>query len=111
MNPHPATIEYIRRARRRPGMYMGDYDLRQLEMQLHGFDAALAAVGALGAHGAFNRVFTDFVRRKTELSGSQGWAIALAEGFGAGRPAFDIFCSLLSDALPAPFDPRSFEHE
>jgi hypothetical protein len=92
-------------------MYMGDYDLRQLEMQLHGFDAALAAVGKLDAHGVFNRDFTDYVRRKTELSGSQGWAIALADGFGAGKAAFDAFCSLLSDALPVAFNPSTFEHE
>jgi hypothetical protein len=32
-------------------MYMADYDLRQLEMQLHGFDAALAAVVELDAYG------------------------------------------------------------
>jgi hypothetical protein len=92
-------------------MYMADFDLRQLEMQLHGFDAALAAVGELGAHGAFNRDFTDFVRRRTELSGSQGWAIALAHGFGTGKIAFDKFCSLLSEALPGAFDPSTFEHE
>jgi hypothetical protein len=92
-------------------MYMGDYDLQQLEMQLHGFDAALAAVGALGAHGVFNRDFNDFVYRKTQLSGSQGWAAALAAGFGAGRPAFNGFCKLLSDALPVDFDPANFDHE
>ena len=90
---------------------MADYDLRELEMQLHGFDAALARVGALDPHSAFNRDFTDFVHRKTELSGSQGWAIALAHGFGTGRPAFDAFCSLLSDALPVAFNPSTFEHE
>ena len=92
-------------------MYMGDFDLRQLEMQLHGFDAALKAVGELGAYGAFNRDFTDFVHRRTELSGSQGWAIALADGFGEGKIAFDEFCSLLSEALPGAFDPSTFEHE
>jgi hypothetical protein len=48
-------------------MYMADFDLRQLEMQLHGFDAALAGVGELGAHGVFNRDFTDFVHRKTGI--------------------------------------------
>jgi hypothetical protein len=92
-------------------MYMVDYDLRQLEMQLHGFDAALAAVGKLAAHGMFNRDFTDYVHRKTEISGSRGWAIAPADSFGAGKAAFDAFCSLLSDALPVAFNPSTFEHE
>jgi hypothetical protein len=92
-------------------MYMADFDLRQLEMQLHGFDAALAAVGELGAHGAFNRDFTDFVHRKTELGGSQGWAIALADGFGGDKTAFEVFCSLLLEALPGAFDPSTFERE
>ena len=92
-------------------MYMADFDLQQLEMQLHGFDAALAAVGELGAHGVFNRDFTDFVHRKAELSGSQGWAVALVDGFGAGKAAFDILCNLLCEALPGAFNPSTFEHE
>jgi hypothetical protein len=86
MNPHPATIEYIRAACRRPEMYMTDFDLRQLEMQLHGFDAALAAVGALGGHERFNEDFTNFVVEEVGVSGSQGWAAALVLRFGsAGR--------------------------
>jgi hypothetical protein len=80
-------------------------------MQLHGFDAALSAAGTLEAHVVFNRDFTDYVHRKTELSGSRGWAIALADSFGAGKAAFDAFCSLLSDALPVASNPSSFEHE
>lgn len=90
-------------------MYMVDYDVQQLEMQLHGFDAALAAIGALGAHGVFNRDFTELVYSKTGLSGSLGWAAALVSGFGAGGPAFNAFCGLLCDALPLAFQPNGVE--
>ncbi len=90
---------------------MVDYDLRQLEMQLHGFDAALATLGELDKHGVFNRDFMDYVHRKIQLSGSQGWSIALADSFGAGKAAFDAFCGLLSDALPVAFNPSTFEHD
>jgi hypothetical protein len=85
-------------------MYMTDFDLRQLEMQLHGFDAALAAVGALGAHERFNEDFTNFVVEEVGVTGSQGWAAALTLRFGAGKPAFDSFLALLSSALPDAFD-------
>lgn len=111
MNPHPATLDYIRKACKRPGMYMGDYNLRELESQFHGFDAGLAAVGALDPYSHFNRDFTDFVMQKTGLSGSQGWAAALIRGFGKGKTAFDAFCNLLSVALPNEFDPATFDHE
>jgi hypothetical protein len=85
-------------------MYIVDFDLRQLEMQLHGFDAALAAVGALGGHERFNEDFTNFVVEEVGVSGSQGWAVALALRFGSGKPAFDSFRALLSIALPDAFD-------
>jgi hypothetical protein len=59
----------------------------------------------------FNREFAAFVSAKTRLSGCQGWATALVNGFGEGKPAFDNFCSLLSEALPVEFNPTTFEHE
>jgi hypothetical protein len=68
MEPHPATSQFIRSACRRPGMYMVDYDLRDLELQLHGFDAGLAAAGVVSPYSRFNRDFTNFCyrRRKTD---------------------------------------------
>ena len=83
---------------------MVDFDLRQLEMQLCGFDAALAAVGSLGGHERFNDDFTNFVVEEVGVSGSQGWAAALVLRFGSGEPAFDSFRALLSIALPDAFD-------
>jgi hypothetical protein len=111
MTPHPATIQYIRAACKRPGMYMGDYDLTYLEAQLHGFDAGLAAAGALGQCSKFNVSFREFVTKKTGLSGSLGWAAALIGSFGTGKAAFNAFCDLLSAALPVEFDPATFDHE
>lgn len=92
-------------------MFMLSYDLRQIEHQLYGFDAALAATGVLDVHRAFNRDFTEFVHRTTGLSGSQGWATVLMDRFGAGWPAFDAFCRLLCDALPLQFNLDHFDYE
>ena len=49
-------------------MYMLDHDIRQLEMQLYGFDAALAATGALGTHEAFKEtlIYSDKSRLPNE---------------------------------------------
>lgn len=90
---------------------MREYDLEDLELQLHGFDAGLAAVEALGPYSSFNRDFTTFVTRSTGLSGSQGWAVAITDRYGAGRAAFNVFCSLLTEALPTQFDVATFDHE
>lgn len=92
-------------------MYMVDYNLAELQLQLHGFDAGLAAAGALGPHSRFNEDFSDFVRQKTGLSGSQGWAAALMHSFGERKTAFAAFCNLLSVALPDEFNSSTFEHE
>lgn len=106
---HPATIDFMRMACQRPDMYMLDHDIRQLEMQLYGFDAALAATGALGIHEAFNAHFTELVRTSTGASGSQGWAAALIDTFGPGGPSFNAFCDLLCDLFPVAFQPADFE--
>ena len=42
MSPHPSTIEYIAKACSKPGLFMINYDLTQLESQIHGYDSALA---------------------------------------------------------------------
>jgi hypothetical protein len=89
-------------------MYMLEYDLRDLELQLHGFDAGLGAAGALDPYSRFNWEFTQFVMETTGLSGSLGWATALVDAHGKGKPAFDAFCELLLAALPADFDPAAF---
>jgi len=79
-------------------MYMRDFDLRELELQLHGFDAGLFAAEVLGEFESFNRAFTDFVLSTTKLSCSHGWATALLREFGQSESTFLKFLSLLEKA-------------
>ena len=79
-------------------MYMRDFDLRELELQLYGFEAGLSAAGIVWEHDWFNRAFSDFLCCTSELSCSQGWAIALLQKYGQGESSFNRFLSLLEDA-------------
>jgi hypothetical protein len=98
MKPHPLTLSQLDAVALRPGMYMRDYDLRELEMQLNGFDAGLAAAGVLGQFDRFNQAFNDFLRSNTNLSCSQGWATAMLEKHGQSQKTFSKFLQLVKNA-------------
>lgn len=98
MKPHPLTLAQIRAVAHRPGMYIRDFDLRELESQLYGFDAGLAAAGALGDYDWFNRSFNDVLSRRDRVSCVQGWALAMIEKYGQGEESFKKFLSMLNDA-------------
>jgi len=87
MNRHPLTLAYIRAALERPGMYMGDGRLRDLELQVHAFDTALIQTGVMGVHEPFNAAFRNWLARETGRSACQGWAVLLEELHGPGRRA------------------------
>ena len=98
MNPHPLTLEYLREVALRPGMFMLEFDLRELELQLHGFDAGLTAAGVMADFTYFNRSFCDFLLSTTELSCSQGWATAILGKFGQSERSFGLLLSLVQKA-------------
>jgi hypothetical protein len=75
-------------------MYMRDFDLRELELQLYGFDAGLAAAGSIGDFDRFNRAFSDFLIATTKLSCSRGWATAILEKYGRSESTFREFVAL-----------------
>jgi hypothetical protein len=79
-------------------MYMVDFDLLELEMQLHGFDAALDANDLLRDHDRFNSAFREYLWYKHNLSCSTGWASALLRKFGQGEETFRQFIALVADA-------------
>jgi len=95
MNTHPLTLEYLKKVAIRPGMFMRDFDLRALELQLYGFEAGLSAAGVMGDFENFNRSFLDFLLSTTELSCSQGWATAILSKHGQSEHSFGVFLSLL----------------
>ena len=80
--PHQLTIEYLKVVQERPNMFYTDHELRALENQVHGFDAALAACGAASGSTSFNLAFSSFVAARTGRSCSQGWAMTLLRQHG-----------------------------
>jgi hypothetical protein len=103
MNTHPQTLLYIAKILKRPEMFIRDLDVFQIETLLHGFEAGLASVGALTKSDLFNREFTNFVASDAGLSGSLGWARALVDRYGRGKPSYDAFRKILGNALPKEF--------
>lgn len=99
MKPHPLTLAHIRAVALRPGIYMRDFDLRELEMQLYGFDAGLAAAGVIGEFDWFNRAFNDFLFTRARLSCVQGWARAILERSGQSEESFGEFLSRVDEAI------------
>jgi hypothetical protein len=81
-----------------PGMFMREFDLRELEIQLHGFEAGLSSAGVMGDFEKFNRLFCDFLLSTSELSCSQGWAMALLSKYGQSERTFGVYQSLLQKA-------------
>ncbi len=98
MNTHPLTLEYLKKVALRPGMYMRDFDLHALELLLYGFEAGLSAASVMGDFEYFNRSFCDFLLSTTELSCSQGWAMAIMGQYGQSERTFGVFLSLLEKA-------------
>jgi hypothetical protein len=100
MKLHPLTLDYLSTVALRPGMYMRDYDLRALELQLFGFEAGLHAAGVFGEFDHFNPEFCKLLSASAEISCSQGWAEALLKKHGQTEHAFNQFLALLSSANP-----------
>lgn len=98
MKPHPLTLEHLRTLSRRPGMFMHDFDLRDLELQLYGFEAGLDAAGVLDDSDRFNRAFSDFLTSTIGLSCSLGWAEALLREYGQSEATFNKFLIFVKEA-------------
>ena len=96
MNAHPLTLSYLKNVAARPGMFMGEnYDLRALELQLYGYEAALRDAGVFGVHDPFNFSFNEHLRSNVSLSCPRGWAEALMQENGQSALAFEKFLSLV----------------
>jgi hypothetical protein len=86
----PGNIfSWLDRVHERPGMYIGDGSLRDLETLVHGYCAAL------DIHGIDERVpnmvhFGDWLRYRTLWSLSCGWASAILTNAGS-QPPLEVF--------------------
>jgi hypothetical protein len=93
-HPHPLTIEYVGRVRSRPEMFHLEGDLSALQNQLYGFDAALLAAGLLSGYESINHLLTSYVSEQEQLSGCQGWALAITDKYGNSSKAQSEFWRL-----------------
>lgn len=83
--------------RARPGMWIPDKSLAQLETMVHGYLVALRAHGVVEFGVEFNRRFSAFVYDRLGWSTSRGWADAITTNCTSPDAAFERFFSLLDD--------------
>lgn len=101
MKLHPSTLAYLVKVAARPGMFMRDFDLTALELQLYGYETALEDVGAFGEYSRFNYSFNEYLRENFRLPCAQGWARALMREYGQGESTFMKFQALVNVAQSA----------
>ena len=82
-------------------MYMCDFNLRELELQLYGYDAALGDTGLLGEYERFNFSFSEYLRSNYQISCARGWANAITEKSGTPEQAFISFQEFMKSATIA----------
>jgi len=91
-----SLFDWLDEARQRPGMFVREMSLAELESQCTGWEAALAAHGIDEAGAGFNRAFRDWLRAEHGMSVARGWADAiLRESDGDVQAAWERFFALL----------------
>ena len=79
-------------------MFMQDFDLRELEVLVCGFEAGLHAAGVMKQYKGFNVAFGDFLRSAENYRFNRGWAEAILERYGQTERGFREFLSLVERA-------------
>ena len=90
-----SLFDWLEQARQRPGMFVREKSLVELESQCTGWEAALAAHGIDEAGAGFNRVFRDWLRAEHGMSAARGWAEAIRRGAASDEEAWERFFTLL----------------
>ncbi len=73
--------------------------LRDLELQLFGYDAALKAHEVENDFAGFNVEFREYVFKKTLWSTSRGWAQAIIDNSESPELAVETFFNLANEFL------------
>ncbi|MCW8879757.1 MAG: hypothetical protein OQJ89_14860 [Kangiellaceae bacterium] len=95
-------LRYLSNVKKRPGMYMADNTaLRDLELQLCGYDVALEAHGINNDLAGFNVKFREYVFKKTLWSTCCGWAQAITDNSETPGLAVEKFFELADAFLVA----------
>ena len=91
-----SLFDWLDEARQRPGMFVREKSLVELESQCTGWEAALAAHGIDEPGAGFNARFRDWLRAEHGMSVARGWADAiLRESDGDVQAAWKRFFELL----------------
>lgn len=87
--------EFLQYARDRPGMYVRDWSLDELETICRAYSTALTAhdIKEFGTH--FNEEFCEFLLHRYGWSMCQGWARGIRARFENDQAAFCRFFELL----------------
>ena len=88
------VFTWLDAVRRRPGMYIVDGSLHELETLLHGYYAGLGTHGLIEHVPEMTNHFSTWLYWQTEWSTSAGWAYAITFNAGA-RPPLDVFFELV----------------
>lgn len=90
-------LEYLSFVKKRPGMYMSDEGrLRDLELQLWGYSAALKQHQIENDVTDFNSSFREFVYSKKMWGTSRGWAGAIERNSASPEEAINLFFELVN---------------
>lgn len=88
-------LDFLNIVKLKPEMYMGsDKPLRDLELQISGYSAALRLHNFSSDIDKFNPEFSDYVFNKTGWSTSLGWAEAIADHSNSNERAIKKFIEL-----------------
>lgn len=93
--------EWLQLIRRRPGMYLRDNSLSDLETLIHGYEMALLSHGDPESRAEFNSEFCDFLRNSRGWSLSCGWAAAISAQSSNEDDALELFYEILKEFYEA----------
>jgi hypothetical protein len=92
-----SLADWLAEARRRPGMFVRDHSLAELEAQCVGWEGALSAHAIAEPGDGFNRRFRDWLRATHGMSVARGWAEAIRRDAASDEEAWERFFRLLDD--------------
>ncbi len=94
--PLPLSLfDWLDEARQRPGMFVREKSLAELESQCTGWEAACSAHGIDEAGKGFNARFRHWLRAEHGMSVARGWAEAIRRDAASDEEAWERFFSLL----------------
>src|ERR1700722_1273386 len=89
--------DFLQEVRKRPGMYVPNNSLHDLEKICHGYTAALSTHGIAEFGTQFNTRFRDYLFEQHGWSMCQGWAKGIRAHCRSDETAFARFFKLVDE--------------